>query len=162
MKNFQKAFDEAQFELKKVQEEVERLRIERLRAVEDVSVALQQQNLSKQYVYLKCFHFIFNSSYSSTEAKASDYGELSFWESRYVQNESEFERKPRSDLYEWYLDYADFKDLLARDIMSLDTLKSSVILVAGCGNSELCEDLYRDGEYTYVSTSFYIHSDVYS
>ncbi|XP_075476912.1 uncharacterized protein LOC142518114 [Primulina tabacum] len=42
--------------------------------------------------------------------------------------------------YEWFKDYSHFRDLILREIEP-----NASILEVGCGYSQLCEELYRDG-----------------
>ena len=55
----------------------------------------------------------------------------------------------QSSLYEWYVGYEDIKEILQTEIKGPtkhNLVDGNVsILVAGCGNSSLCEDLSRDG-----------------
>lgn len=46
--------------------------------------------------------------------------------------------------YEWYLSFHELKQYLSPDLEACSTLNLD-ILVPGCGNSTLCEDLWKDG-----------------
>jgi len=96
---------------------------------------------------------------SKQEHKGKDeYGDENFWEKRY-QEESEKCRDKEGDIdtYEWYLTFEQMRPLLARDLdtalrrASADACK---IVVSGCGNSTLCEDLHAAG-YRNVSGNDY-------
>lgn len=63
-------------------------------------------------------------------ANNADYREKKYWDSRYQIEEE----------YDWFSSYVSFQQLLKGDI---DT--SHKILMLGCGNSSLSEQMYRDG-----------------
>ena len=51
-------------------------------------------------------------------------------------------------IYEWYLSFEEFSNLLLPELSSRNSTQSTDIwrtLVTGCGNSTLCEDLHRAG-----------------
>lgn len=50
------------------------------------------------------------------------------------------ERFSKEDSFEWCKGYSDFKDLLYKHVRKVDR-----ILMLGCGNSRLSEDMYNDG-----------------
>jgi hypothetical protein len=55
-------------------------------------------------------------------------------------------------LYEWYVSYEEIREILFAEIKGSPEAEFHVdrnisMLVAGCGNSSLCEDLSRDGIY---------------
>ena len=50
------------------------------------------------------------------------------------------ERFSKEETFEWCKSYADFKHLLCENVQ-----KSDRILMLGCGNSRLSEDMYNDG-----------------
>ncbi|XP_067048896.1 EEF1A lysine methyltransferase 4-like [Acropora muricata] len=50
------------------------------------------------------------------------------------------ERFSEEDSFEWCKGYSDFKDLLYKHVRKVDR-----ILMLGCGNSRLSEDMYNDG-----------------
>jgi ubiquinone/menaquinone biosynthesis C-methylase UbiE len=66
----------------------------------------------------------------------AQYGKTSYWDERYTKDPEPFD---------WYQRYSGIKDLIAQYIK-----KSDNILMAGCGNSRLSEDMYDDG-YTTVA-----------
>jgi hypothetical protein len=82
-----------------------------------------------------------------------NYGAKDFWDQRYhgdeqdvtngLKNECREDEKNR--LYEWYLSYDEFKDILLPELVKIGDFDSNVILISGCGNSTLCEDLYHSG-----------------
>ncbi|KAI5057383.1 hypothetical protein GOP47_0027398 [Adiantum capillus-veneris] len=60
-----------------------------------------------------------------------NYGDPSFWDRTYAKG---------SDPLEWYQSYSDIGLLLKRYIPT-----SSCVLMVGCGNSEISEDMVKDG-----------------
>lgn len=50
------------------------------------------------------------------------------------------QRFAEEEHYEWFKDYSHFRDLILREIEP-----NASVLEVGCGNSQLCEELYRDG-----------------
>ncbi|KAF2542925.1 hypothetical protein F2Q68_00028888 [Brassica cretica] len=50
------------------------------------------------------------------------------------------ERFSSEEHYEWFKDYSHFQHLIKSNINS-----SSSVLELGCGNSQLCDELYKDG-----------------
>ncbi|KAI9556384.1 hypothetical protein GHT06_018958 [Daphnia sinensis] len=62
--------------------------------------------------------------------KNTDYASVAYWNERYGTEES----------FEWCKSYAAFKDLIRKEVQPTDR-----ILMLGCGNSSLSEDMYRDG-----------------
>ncbi|KAL2477195.1 S-adenosyl-L-methionine-dependent methyltransferase superfamily protein [Forsythia ovata] len=63
-------------------------------------------------------------------ATASAYLDPHYWDQRFTEEEH----------YEWFKDYSHFRHLILQHIKP-----DSSILEVGCGNSQLCEELYRDG-----------------
>nr|GLL28483.1 methyltransferase-like protein 13 [Ipomoea trifida] len=61
---------------------------------------------------------------------ASAYLDPKYWDERFAQE----------DHYEWFKDYSHFRHLILQHIQP-----DSSVLELGCGNSQLCEELYRDG-----------------
>lgn len=59
------------------------------------------------------------------------------------------ERYSKEDSFEWCKSYGDFKQLLTENIN-----KSDKILMLGCGNSSLSEDMYHDGYKNIVNIDF--------
>jgi hypothetical protein len=62
------------------------------------------------------------------------YGSLEFWDQRYQGDST----------YEWYLSYESLKPELVPQLEACADLHSEIV-VAGCGNSTLCEDLWTNG-----------------
>jgi len=58
-------------------------------------------------------------------------GKLQYWDERYTKDPEPFD---------WYQRYSGLKDLIAQYVKKDDT-----ILMAGCGNSRLTEDMFEDG-----------------
>ena len=65
------------------------------------------------------------------------YASVDYWNNRYT-SESE---------YDWLGDYAVFKDLIHKHVK-----KSDQILMVGCGNSQLSQQMFEDGYAQIVST----------
>lgn len=63
-------------------------------------------------------------------SSASAYLDPQYWDERFSQE----------DHYEWFKDYTHFRYLLLQHMDS-----HSSVLELGCGNSQLCEELYKDG-----------------
>ncbi|KAL3656010.1 hypothetical protein CASFOL_000406 [Castilleja foliolosa] len=63
-------------------------------------------------------------------ATVSEYLDPHYWDQRFAQEEH----------YEWFKDYSHFRHLILRHIKP-----SASVLEVGCGNSQLCEELYKDG-----------------
>lgn len=61
----------------------------------------------------------------------AQYGKTSYWDERYTKDPEPFD---------WYQRYSGIKDLIAQYVK-----KSDNILMGGCGNSRLSEDMYDDG-----------------
>lgn len=62
-----------------------------------------------------------------------NYGDPKYWDKRYAEN--------AGTMFDWLEDYNSLKSLFQTLIPS----KESRILVIGCGNAPLSEDLYDDG-----------------
>ena len=62
------------------------------------------------------------------------YGNKEYWDDRY---------KLDTQPFEWYQDYSALKPLLSKELQKLQT-PSPRILVIGCGNSRLSEQLHND------------------
>lgn len=60
----------------------------------------------------------------------NEYDKQEYWDDRFETEES----------FDWFTEYAAFKHLLLDDIKASDK-----ILILGCGNSRLSEDMYKDG-----------------
>eukprot|EP01060_Flectonema_neradi_P025095 TRINITY_DN33930_c0_g1_i1.p1 TRINITY_DN33930_c0_g1~~TRINITY_DN33930_c0_g1_i1.p1 ORF type:complete len:218 (+),score=51.93 TRINITY_DN33930_c0_g1_i1:35-688(+) len=65
------------------------------------------------------------------------YGEKEYWDKRYTLN-------PHP--YEWYQGYVELKEVLSAHIQ-----KGSRVMVAGCGNSTLGEEMYDHSSFTDVT-----------
>lgn len=78
------------------------------------------------------------------EGKADQYSEKSFWETRYNNTNN----NKGTPLYEWYLSFEEWKPHLWPHLLpcrvASDT-RGGALLVSGCGNSSLCEDLAEAG-----------------
>ena len=65
------------------------------------------------------------------------YGDRDFWNQRYQER----------SVYEWYLPYDSLKTALLPELEACCSPVSQEMLVPGCGNSTLCEDLWASGEF---------------
>ena len=80
-----------------------------------------------------------------------DYGSKSYWDSRYDELfQRQSTESTQSSLYEWYVGYEEIREILLTEIKGspeaeLHVDRNISMLIAGCGNSSLCEDLSRDG-----------------
>jgi ubiquinone/menaquinone biosynthesis C-methylase UbiE len=61
-----------------------------------------------------------------------NYGEKDYWDSRYL--------KQKNQTFDWLEDFSSLKNLIEKYIS-----KDSKILMLGCGNSVLSEELYQNG-----------------
>ncbi|GJE98572.1 S-adenosyl-L-methionine-dependent methyltransferase [Phanerochaete sordida] len=75
--------------------------------------------------------------------KNEEYGTKEYWDKRYSQ-ESE------DSSFDWFKKYEDIADLIREVIPD----KSSRILMLGCGNSTLSEDMYDDGYKNIVNADY--------
>eukprot|EP00850_Spirogloea_muscicola_P017259 SM000146S00979 [mRNA] locus=s146:231724:234146:+ [translate_table: standard] len=74
---------------------------------------------------------------SVTPACNEDYLKTDYWDARFTLEEG----------YEWFKGYGAFRDILWQHLRPSDR-----VLILGCGNSSLSEDLYRDGITQLTST----------
>jgi len=72
------------------------------------------------------------------------YREHDYWEQRYR------ERDHQIQLYDWFQRYEAIRPLVHEAI----TDRNARIVVLGCGNSELSEQLYADGSENIVNVDF--------
>ena len=75
------------------------------------------------------------------------YGDKHYWESRYAQTSNSAD-----SIYEWYLSFTELQPYLVPELTRLGM--SSPLLVTGCGNSTLCEDLLQCGQYKVLAIIF--------
>ncbi|KIK08922.1 hypothetical protein K443DRAFT_671972 [Laccaria amethystina LaAM-08-1] len=75
--------------------------------------------------------------------KNEEYRTKSYWDQRYSQESVE-------DSFDWFKSYSDLADIIHELIPD----KSSKILMLGCGNSKLSEDMWEDGYHNIVNTDF--------
>ncbi|TNV82203.1 hypothetical protein FGO68_gene3607 [Halteria grandinella] len=101
------------------------------------SVQLQFTIRNLIQIVLECFVNQNQQFITSTPPTLSrtmpNYGDPKYWDKRYSENEG--------SMFDWLEDYQSLKPLLS----SLIPSKSSRILIIGCGNAPLSEDLYDDG-----------------
>ncbi|XP_077215441.1 S-adenosyl-L-methionine-dependent methyltransferases superfamily protein isoform X1 [Tasmannia lanceolata] len=70
------------------------------------------------------------SQESTTPSTALAYLDPHYWDQRFSSEEH----------YEWFKDYSHFQHLIQDHVKSTDS-----VLELGCGNSQFCEELYKDG-----------------
>ncbi|KAI0079344.1 S-adenosyl-L-methionine-dependent methyltransferase [Panus rudis PR-1116 ss-1] len=75
--------------------------------------------------------------------KNEQYGTKEYWDQRYSQESEE-------DSFDWFKSYAD----IAPIIKELVPNKAARILMLGCGNSKLSEEMYDDGYKNIVNTDY--------
>ncbi|KAF9563147.1 S-adenosyl-L-methionine-dependent methyltransferase [Agrocybe pediades] len=80
---------------------------------------------------------------SSLPAKNEQYGTKEYWDQRYLEEKD-------NDSFDWFKSYADLAELLHELIPE----KSSRILMLGCGNSRLSEDMWEDGYHNIVNIDY--------
>lgn len=68
-----------------------------------------------------------------------NYGDPKYWDKRYAEN--------RGTMFDWLEDYHSLKPLLTSIIPDL----TARILIIGCGNAPLSEDMYDDGYHNIVN-----------
>ncbi|KAG9103691.1 hypothetical protein FRC06_008808 [Ceratobasidium sp. 370] len=71
------------------------------------------------------------------------YESKQYWDQRYGSEEGQ-------EPFDWFKSYADIRDILGAYIPT----RSVRILMLGCGNSTLSEDMYRDGYHEVVNIDF--------
>ncbi|KAF8967722.1 S-adenosyl-L-methionine-dependent methyltransferase [Flammula alnicola] len=76
-------------------------------------------------------------------AKNEQYGTKEYWDQRYSE-------EGEGESFDWFKSYADLAELLHVFIPN----KSSKILMLGCGNSRLSEDMWGDGYRNIVNTDY--------
>jgi SAM-dependent methyltransferase len=87
---------------------------------------------------------------NKSTSNINNYGNEGYWEDRYSTKST---NKDGNDIYEWYMSFNELKDKLYKDIFISGLLPSNKnniefknkILVTGCGNSTICEDLVNVG-----------------
>lgn len=76
----------------------------------------------------------------SADAVTADYHSKSYWEERYDPTPAKGQAP-----YEWYASFEEIKPLVV-DILKDIHIEKARILLSGCGNSLLGEDLVKSGE----------------
>lgn len=69
--------------------------------------------------------------FDNTYSDAGQYGKVQFWDDRFANDPEPFE---------WYYPYAYFRETICEYIQ-----KDQSVIVAGCGNSNMLEDMAKDG-----------------
>ncbi|TFY75556.1 hypothetical protein EWM64_g8455 [Hericium alpestre] len=75
--------------------------------------------------------------------KNEEYGTKEYWDKRYGQ-------EPEDASFDWFKKYEDVADLIREAIPD----KSARILMLGCGNSTLSQDMYDDGYKNIVNIDY--------
>lgn len=87
-------------------------------------------------------------------SSSHQYSDASFWDDRYKETLN-LNDNDNSKTYEWYVSFNDIKFNIDRDISSLDYNSNKFsIMVSGCGNSSLCEDLETNGYDNIIGTDY--------
>lgn len=81
-----------------------------------------------------------NRDFDSAYSDCAQYGKANFWDESYMK-----ETEP----FEWYYPYENFRAILQRKITF-----SSKVMMAGCGNSNMIEDMVADGYESLVGCDF--------
>lgn len=73
-----------------------------------------------------------------------NYSDKDYWESRYANDEA---TDAKEESFDWYLDYAAFQSFLRQEMAATRRTPAQElrVLVPGCGDSLLCEDLVTQG-----------------
>lgn len=134
--------ENAMAEVRKAKEEIEKLKKLKIKAQADVTAARKSNDINKSMNELD---FKLDS-----RSELSDYGNKSYWDAKYKSLTLQQGDDQRPFLYEWYIGYQDIREILHEEAIKgsneKDVYKNLSLLVAGCGNSSLCEDLSMDGE----------------
>ncbi|KDR80619.1 hypothetical protein GALMADRAFT_222214 [Galerina marginata CBS 339.88] len=80
---------------------------------------------------------------SALPVKNEQYGTKDYWDQRYLEEEDK-------ESFDWFKSYADLADLIHELIPN----KSSRIIMLGCGNSRLSEDMWDDGYRNIVNVDY--------
>ncbi|KAI1791823.1 S-adenosyl-L-methionine-dependent methyltransferase [Ganoderma leucocontextum] len=75
--------------------------------------------------------------------KNEEYGTKEYWDQRYTQESEETS-------FDWFKSYGDIADIIRELIPD----KSSRVLMLGCGNSTLSQDMYDDGYKNIVNADY--------
>ncbi|KAG0222933.1 hypothetical protein BGW41_005788 [Actinomortierella wolfii] len=79
-------------------------------------------------------------AYAEVPDDPTAYKRQEYWDERYTQEES----------FDWFKTYADLQPFITRQIPD----KNARILMLGCGNSTLSEDMYDDGYKNIVNIDY--------
>eukprot|EP00981_Chlorochromonas_danica_P009298 scaffold2602_cov177-Ochromonas_danica.AAC.19 len=124
-------------ELQKLQEEIARLKRVRDDALMEVEKAKQGVNeLQKPTTANSQQH-----SQSTGTNPLPHYSDKSYWTERYRSNESNQSSVVSSPTYEWYASYSTLTPLIAASLQRSADPQHTQILLPGCGNSDLGEQL---------------------
>ncbi|TDL24082.1 S-adenosyl-L-methionine-dependent methyltransferase [Rickenella mellea] len=80
---------------------------------------------------------------SSLPKKNEDYVTKEYWDERYAKENDD-------GAFDWFKSYADIADLIREYVPD----KASRILMLGCGNSKLSEEMYDDGYKNIVNVDY--------
>lgn len=128
-------------------ETINKLKISQQAALDDVLKASKSLNNAKDK---QKNAEVNNNKTSKSSYDINNYGNEDYWEDRYSSKST---NKDGHDTYEWYVSFNELKDKLFKDIFISGFLPSNKndkefnnkILVTGCGNSTICEDLVNVG-----------------
>jgi hypothetical protein len=79
---------------------------------------------------------------SNGKEKKDQYSDKDFWDKRYELD--------TTSTYEWYVSFDAIRDRLVTDLRKCESQVRMrnppyEVMIAGCGNSTFCEDLWREG-----------------
>lgn len=130
-----KAVKLATSELEKIKEK-QRIAEEKVKAA---SIELEISNTKKDELEKKL------------ESTSGQYSNASFWNDRYKET---IDNNEEETTYEWYVSFDDIKLKVDRDILDNSNNYAKSIMVSGCGNSSLCEDLEKYGFISVIGTDY--------
>ena len=67
----------------------------------------------------------------------ANYGKVEYWEDRYQKDKEQFDWLQRY--------FPSLGSTLMRDVIGQYTETTSQVLIVGCGNSRMTEEMYEDG-----------------
>ncbi|CAL4900561.1 unnamed protein product [Urochloa decumbens] len=74
------------------------------------------------------------------ECKSNDYGAAAYWDARYSSSGSHASAAAAGEFFDWYQTYPALRPLIRARVAA-----ASRVLMLGCGNSLLSEDMTKDG-----------------
>jgi hypothetical protein len=160
--------DEALQNVKKAQKDyevtAESAKVTKEKAERGLKVLDQLHRLDTAFSICRCNIVIVNSSKTTDpQAEAPEYHSKDYWNDRYEKESSTKsvggagKRSEDVEIYEWYVSFQKISSLLKRDIQTIMTKtneKKCNVMVPGCGNSLLAEDLVEIGATSVVGIDY--------